>query len=202
MNTPILTVIIPTIGRQTLEDTIQSIRLNGERISGDGDIEILVIGDTYLGTYQNTLDRAKKIADMWASTYVEYDGGIHCYGHPQRNYGIKIANGDWLAWMQDDDVWLPGAVEAIMQSISTGNSTPRLFRTHTWQAGIVWKRQELVVGNIDADCIVTPNMPGKVAEWTNRYEGDFDFILNTCKRWGMNVRWEEFVIARGRPNGR
>lgn len=215
MSKPLLTVIVPTIGRPTLDRMLRSLRENTkgylEAYCNPAFLEILVIGDSHKETFRSGLRYAQQVSEKWQATYLEHDGGTHCYGHPQRNYGMKIAKGEWLAWMQDDDVWLPNAMRAIVESLQdatewvAGNSEelldirPRLFRTLTWQAGPVWREKRLYEGNIDADCIITPNIKDRLGEWTCRYCGDFDFIVHTCKLWDMNIRWEEAVIAQGRP---
>lgn len=205
---PILSVIVPTIGRSTLDRMLASIRhgsLDEEYINADR-IEILVIGDCHIGAepIESNLEYAAAVSKQYDARYVEYDGGIHCFGHPQRNYGQSIAIGRWLAWLQDDDVWTPGAVDEILKSIdvsddNVNNLVPRIFRTQTWQAGVVWKDQAIREANVDADCIVALNYPDRLGEWINRYCGDFDFIQQTCKLWDNQVKWEEFVIAVGRP---
>jgi glycosyltransferase involved in cell wall biosynthesis len=198
---PKLSVIIPTIGRSTLENTLRSVyhQIMYE-IDNVRDIEVLVIGDTHDDKFKDTLVFAESIARRYNTKYIGHDGGVNCYGHPQRNFGQRIAKGAWLAYLQDDDIYTHGSFRSILASINTHPVCPRLFRTQTWQAGVVWKTQDLTVGNIDADCIVTPNVQDKLGKWEYVYEGDFKFIKQTCEMWNR-VLWVDYVIAQGRPNG-
>jgi hypothetical protein len=93
-------------------------------------------------------------------------------------------------------VLVPGALALIERTIrKQPHQRPLLFQVDNWQAGVVWKVPRVVEGNIDADCIVTPNTDDGLGQWTNRNQGDFDFILATCRLWpdGAFIR---HVIAR------
>lgn len=78
-----------------------------------------------------------------------------------------------------------------------------LFRVNTWSSGLVWSlssnpHDRLKIGNIDASCAVFPNN-GHLGVFTNRYEGDFDFIRESLwKNRGKGV-WKEEVIVICRP---
>lgn len=199
-----LSIIIPTIGRATLNDTLRSLREQyneADILHNRTVLDIIVVGDSHNNDFAASLSSVSPLCREYDAKYYEFDGGQHCYGHPQRNYGQAIATTPWLAYLQDDDIWTEGALTVILDSIKRLPHCPRLFRTHTWQCGVVWKRQELYEGNIDANCIVVPNIPTKLGTWAMRYAGDFDFIKETCALWDNEVIWEEYVIARGRPNG-
>lgn len=205
MKEPKLTVIIPTCGRKSLERTLQSIRSQKGKLGipyNSDFVEVLVVGDTHQGSFTEPLSRVPFLCQEYDCQYLEYDGGEHMWGHPQRNYGQSVAKGKWISWLQDDDIYVPGAFAAIIESafapLTQKPFAPRLFRTLTWQAGVVWSEPELREGNIDANCIVAPNVPEKLGVWASRYNGDFDFIRDTCSRWDMMV-WEPRVIAHGRP---
>jgi glycosyltransferase involved in cell wall biosynthesis len=196
---PKLSVIIPTIGRPALENTLRSIyHQMMYEIYDSRDVEVLVIGDTHGSVWKDTLVFAESISRRYNAKYIGHDGGVNCYGHPQRNYGQRIAKGKWLAYLQDDDIYTPGSFKHILESINTPPFCPRLFRTQTWQAGVVWKRHKIEWGEIDADCIVTPNIQDRLWNWEYEYSGDFIFIHETCKLWG-DVVWDDYVIAQGRP---
>jgi hypothetical protein len=185
---PWLTVIIPSIGRDTLGRTLQSIRAQAP----PSEVELLVIGDTH-GT---------PLCTTYGARYLGYDGGLHCVGQPQRQYGIGQAAGAWLAWSQDDSAWTVGAWAAIAASIAREPRCPRLFQVQTWQAGVVPRLQTVKLGNCDADGIVVPNEPARLGRWANDYCGDFAFIAATVERWGGAVVFEPTIIAIGRPDVR
>lgn len=204
---PLLTVIVPTCGRDTLERTIQSVRTQRDENNnyyGPSTVELLVVGDTFDGTFDESLERVPSLCAKYNAKYVGYDGGTHCFGHPQRNYGQSVAGGSWLIWLQDDDIYAEGAFRALLKKAKiNGNMHGHwgviLGRTITWQAGVVWKQKILAEGNIDADCIAVPNVPERLGKWNHRYNGDFDFIRETCMNWDRQVLWFKEIIAIGRP---
>ena len=74
-------------------------------------IEILVIDD---GSTDNTKEVLKKYDDSIIYLYKE-NGGVSS----ARNYGIKKANGKYIAFLDADDVWMPEKIEeqvALMEA--------------------------------------------------------------------------------------
>jgi hypothetical protein len=197
MSEPLLSVIIPTCGRDTLERTLRSMRCQAPA----RDLQLLVIADTHAGTHLAALDTVPALCARYEAICDGYDGGQHCVGQPQRNYGMTRADGAWLAFSQDDAAWTLGAWDAIAASIARPPRCPRLFRVQTWQAGVVPRVERVRLANVDADCIVVPNVPNRLGLWGLEYCGDFTFIRDTVLLWGQVV-WEPQVIALGRPDPR
>jgi hypothetical protein len=196
--TPWLTVICPTIGRDTLGRTLRSIRAQAPPEA----VEILVVGDTHGATFAEDLRRVPTVCANWDACYLEHDGGLHAWGHPQRTYAQTLAGGRWLWWLQDDDIAAAGAVATIREAIGLQSAPlPCLFQTRTWQAGVVWKSHDLRLGNIDADGLLAPNDPARLAPWPPEYNGDFTMIAETVERWG-GLWWNQGVIAIGHPKVR
>lgn len=194
---PLLSVIIPTIGREGLEATLRSIACQPEAEDTEG----ILVADTH--SPDLPLGRIKTLCRQFGRRYryVEHDGGLHCYGQPQRNRGAELARGRWLTWMADDDIYTHRAFAVIVHAIAEQHEPcPMLFRVETPAGWIVWDRPELAQGHIDAECLVTPNEPGKVGHFTNRYEGDYDAIRETVDLWDGRVQWRPEVIAIARPN--
>jgi glycosyltransferase involved in cell wall biosynthesis len=82
------------------------------------DFELVVVNDA---SPDNTANVLAAIADPQVRT-VELD---HNSGLPAaRNAGIAIARGEWVAFLDDDDEWLPGKLEAQLERVDT-SSDPR-----------------------------------------------------------------------------
>lgn len=192
--TPWLSCIVPTCGRDTLARTLKSVRLQAPAT----EVEIVCVGDSHADTWREALARAPALCAQYEARYVEYDDGGHCVGHGQREYGQQQATGEWLLWSQDDSMLLDGALGTIRRAVQQGPAGPRLCRVQTWQAGVVWAKRLLRLGNVDADGIVTPNVPAQLGTWERVYTGDYTFIAETVERWGR-VEWVDAIIARGRP---
>jgi glycosyltransferase involved in cell wall biosynthesis len=96
---PLVTAIIPTYNRKEyLENAIQSVANQSY-----SNIEILVIDD---GSYSNY---AQSVCDKFSNCYYLYkeNGGLSS----ARNYGINLAKGEYIAFLDDDDYWLETKIE-------------------------------------------------------------------------------------------
>jgi glycosyltransferase involved in cell wall biosynthesis len=100
---PGLTIITPSFNQtQFIETTIQSV-LSQET---DFPVEYIVMDG---GSADGTLDILRKYEDrlQWTS---EKDNGQS----DAINKGIKMATGDVVAWINSDDFYLPGTLQAVM----------------------------------------------------------------------------------------
>jgi glycosyltransferase involved in cell wall biosynthesis len=203
---PLLSVIVPTVGRPSLARTVRSLLRQGDWLPW----EAILVGDTFAGTWAHQLPAARALAATDPRlSYTECDGGVHAWGHPQRNHGPTVARGRYLAWLGDDDVYLPGAFEAIGRAIRAHEDDPQggrvfLFRWIAPWRMVLWHTAGYLgeePGFIDAECIVCPNVPDRLGRWVNRYQGDYDFIAQTVELWGglERVIWQPEVIAQAQP---
>lgn len=162
--------------------------------------EVLVVGDTTDGPLEET---EKLVASFGPhARYLACPPTEHSWGHREINFGIANAKGQWLGFNDDDDVWTPGAIGVMRQAVSVSDR-PILFRFLTYHGFVVWtSRLAFMQDQIGGHCIVCPNVPGKVGTWTDRYQGDWDFIEETVNRYGgpSQIIWREEVIALGRPS--
>ena len=105
MTAPILSVVIPTWNRA---------RLVGEAIESaliqrDGAVEVIVVDDA------STDDTADALAGRFGSR-------IRLLRMPERrgpgaarNAGVRVATGELLAFLDSDDLWLPGKLDAELR---------------------------------------------------------------------------------------
>lgn len=104
MNVPLVSVIIPTYnGSRFIRETIQSVI--GQTYPK---IEIIVIDD---GSTDNTPDIVKSINDPRLIHIRQANSGVSM----ARNHGIDISHGDYIAFLDHDDVWLPHKLERQLQ---------------------------------------------------------------------------------------
>jgi glycosyltransferase involved in cell wall biosynthesis len=192
---PLLSVIAPTIGRDTLPRMLQSVRDQAPAPV----CELIVVGDTCGNDFVRSLEPVPALCAEYQARYLEHDAGAHMVGQPQRQAGMAAATGRWVGFCQDDDVWVPGAWDAIRASLVRPPRCPRLFKVRTQWGFVVWDTGTVAEGHVDADCIVTPNDPRRLGRWGLRYCGDYDFIAETVDLWRGNVVWEPALIAHARP---
>lgn len=195
MTTPWLSVIIPTIGRPELGRALASVRQQAP----PSEVELLVVGDTHGNDFHDALAPVPAICKRFGARYVGYDDGGHMVGQGQREYGQRIARGQWLWWLQDDDVATEHALAVIREGLHYPGHGPRLFKIRTRWGFVVWQYPQVCEGNIDADCIVTPRDRKRLGRWGRRYCGDFDFIRETVDLWQRQCVWRDAHIAIARP---
>ena len=168
-----ISFIIPTIGRPTLQAAIDSVR----PMLAD---EIIVVG---------------AVPDK-VEGCVRY---IHCergndWGCRERTLGMAHARGLYLAFLDDDDVYLPDAREMMVEAIRATPGVPILFRMMYPNGYVLWRDPELRCGNVSSDMIVIPNQPAMLGQWTIRREGDFDFLASM--KWNhKDIAWRTEVTA-------
>ena len=124
--TPSFSIIIPTVGRPSLQRTLDSIE------SGPQD-EVIVVADGH--------EAACLVANAWSPTigrsYYETEE-THSFGNWQRQYGMTKATGDLLLFMDDDDVYLPGALDLVRRVVRAYPDTIVLCRYYDHLGGVFW----------------------------------------------------------------
>jgi len=101
-----LTFIIPTIGRETLSLTLQS--LKNQTITN---WKAIVIFDGIEPTIYETDPRITII-----KTPIKLGQGYNSAGLV-RNYGIKFVNTEWVAFVDDDDSITPNYIESFLSEL-------------------------------------------------------------------------------------
>lgn len=112
MSTPIVSVIIPTFNRfDFLLNSIESV--NSQTIK---DFEIIVVNDGSDDEryYKNNLGHNVKKIDLKKNQKQEI--GFVSDGHI-RNFGIQEAEGKYIAFLDDDDIWLPRKLELQINAL-------------------------------------------------------------------------------------
>ena len=181
-----LTVITPTIGRASLRGTLASIA--PQLRAGD---EHLVIGD-------GPQPDAAAVCSEFGASYCDGPAS-RTYGTLQRDYGIGLARGDYVAFCDDDDVFVPGALDVVRAAIAEHPGVPLIFRMDTPFLGVLWADREVREGNVGTPMIVTPRCPA-MPRWNDgwpAYTADYRFIKRVTD--AASVVWREEVICIVRP---
>lgn len=115
---------------------------------------------------------------------------------------MTLATGDYILFQDDDDIYAPGALVNVHRAVRRAPLAPHLFRFQAARAGGAryWVTEGVVaIGQIGGHCMVVPNDPTRLGQWTDRYEGDFDFIEETLKLWEpIAPVWRKEVIVLAR----
>jgi glycosyltransferase involved in cell wall biosynthesis len=104
--TTTVSVIIPTFNRPILvQQAVESV-LNQE---GDFVFDIIVVDD---GSAPDTREALQRFGS--AIRYVRQENaGLN----PARNHGMRLAKGEYIALLDDDDVWLPSKTALLMKAL-------------------------------------------------------------------------------------
>ena len=121
------------------------------------------------------------------------------WGCRARNRLIAKATGEWLMFMDDDDEYVPDALQVVRDTLALNPGRPHLFCMETVEGRILWHDREIRDGNVSTQMIACPNV--ELPPWGDYYAGDLGFIEGMVATLGPPV-WCERVIARLRPAGR
>lgn len=100
-----ISVVIPTYNRKTpLERALNSVFSQTLE-----PLEVIVVDD---GSSDGSADLVRRTFPQATYIYQE-NAGVSA----ARNTAIRLANGEWLAFLDSDDEWLPGKLEAQSQAI-------------------------------------------------------------------------------------
>ncbi len=133
---------------------------------------------------------------------VEDHTGDH--GYTPRTKGIAQATGTHLAFLDDDDVFTPGAIEKMRAACG---QTPAIFQMDHPAHGILWRNQKLEFGNVGTPMILVPNVLDKLGKWEPfapglpEPGGDFNFLKGCVEKMGAPTWWAE-VTSIIRPHDR
>lgn len=129
--------------------------------------------------------------------YWEHADAASTYGNAQRNSAMREAEADYFVFLDDDDVLLPGALDAVRREGI--HRAPLMFRMDYQPRGcILWKEREVREGNVGGAMFVVPNLEGRWASWPETKRpcvGDFSFITETLALWPAGaLRWCDDII--------
>jgi glycosyltransferase involved in cell wall biosynthesis len=98
---PFVSAVIPTHNRPAmLAEALASVRAQTFT-----DYEIIVVSN---GENTETRDRSRQAAEMAGAQWFALDAGNLSAA---RNFGVEQAAGEWIAFLDDDDLWLPCKLE-------------------------------------------------------------------------------------------
>jgi hypothetical protein len=165
--------IVPTVGRPSLLATLRSI----DTRPGD---EILLVGNRY----RVRDDRVR---------YVDCEPGGD-WGHTERNVAQTQARGQYVAHIDDDDLYAPGARDLMQHAIETTPGRPVLFRMQFPNGITLWRDPKLYCGNVGTPMMLLPNTPEKFSTWEPFVGGDCKFLETSG--WDQSeFVWRPEIVA-------
>jgi glycosyltransferase involved in cell wall biosynthesis len=101
-----VTALVPTLGRKSLFNAIKSIQDQSHKIQ-----KILVVDDSLNQDVDIGKDETITLIRTGGKTGPAY----------ARNLGLGLIETDWVAFLDDDDYWLPNHVERLLEFCASNN---------------------------------------------------------------------------------
>jgi hypothetical protein len=165
-----ISYIIPTIGRESLKETLASIH------TFEGD-EILVI-------------RHNPPSGHW--------------GNAERQDGLDRAKCDYVAFIDDDDRYVPRHREIQIRAILENPGKPLIFKIQYPCGRVIWnpsnirgRPPRIKNGNVSSQMFLFPNQKDKLARWDPIHSyADYSFVAKSG--WGnrSNFIWRDEIIVQ------
>ncbi|MEO1431373.1 MAG: glycosyltransferase [Cyanobacteria bacterium J06633_8] len=115
---PLISVIVPVYnGEKTIKETIESV-LNQTFVN----LELIVIDD---GSQDSTLNVVYDIKDSRLKVFSYKNAGVAI----SRNRGIEKASGEFIAFLDADDLWTSDKLEAQLKALE---SNPQAAVAYSW----------------------------------------------------------------------
>src|SRR3989344_2440298 len=115
MREPVISVIIPSYNRKSIVvEAIRSVFKQEPR-----NYEVIVVDD---GSSDGTEDYLKSL-DLPIKIIRKENGGVSS----ARNAGIKVAQGKYVAFLDSDDLWLPGILENQLAYLQSHPEIPLVY---------------------------------------------------------------------------
>lgn len=149
----LVSVIIPTYDRiNLLQEAIASVHAQLYR-----PVELIVVDD---GSTDGTVQRLRR-QDGVSLLCIDHTG---CPG-AVRNAGIAAAAGDYLAFLDSDDLWMPDKLAMQMEALAADTDTPIIHCRERWlrngrkvsQAGQHHQRSGRLFADAVRKCIIGPS---------------------------------------------
>ncbi|MCZ6541357.1 MAG: glycosyltransferase family A protein, partial [Nitrospinae bacterium] len=117
---PAVSVVIPTFNRAwCLAETLRSVARQTFR-----DFETIVVDD---GSTDDTPDLLCRFPEVRVHRW-EDNRGVSA----ARNRGIEMARGEWVCFLDSDDRWVPGKLQAQVEWMQAHPECPACYTDETW----------------------------------------------------------------------
>jgi glycosyltransferase involved in cell wall biosynthesis len=185
---PLITFIIPSVGRSTLVQTLQSL----QNINNPGWNAIVVF---------DGIDPPQPVSDPRISYMtIHKQGYANCAGQV-RNQGIRAAKTQWVAFVDDDDILLPNYVDQFYNELNTGAEVIifRMYSTFDDRLVPPMDHLDFYPAHVGISFCLKTSICREEHMWFNpcRFE-DFD-LLNRLRSLRKRIRMSPAVTYAVRP---
>jgi len=183
-------IIVPTCGRPSLYATLASVIAAGVRPSD----QVIVVADGRQLEAQMIVSAMKdRLPLKYLETEPTNDSGNH-----QRNHGMDYATGSHLLFLDDDDVYVNGALTIIRKAVIQNPVRVHLFKMRGLAKrlfyDVLWTEKVVRMGNIGTPMACIPDVAAP-HRWGKNYWADFGFIQSAVAATGNEPVWVDEVVA-------
>lgn len=180
------------------------------------DFEVIVIDD---GSRDETLAIVESFMDRLPMSLLRTSGRIGCAG--ARNMGLEVARGEWIAFLDGDDVWMPEKLELQVALVDKYPDTTLVY-TNGYQFDesgdlrlFYRKHSTMHTGNVlrklyRRNCFYTSSVMVRHSDVESaglfrselRFAADYDLWIKLFERGGVaRGIWVPLTRYRERPSG-
>ncbi|MBA3923095.1 MAG: glycosyltransferase [Nostocaceae cyanobacterium] len=196
---PSISVVIPAYNAErTILETIASVQQQTF-----SDFELIVIND---GSIDRTLELLNSVEDSRLNIFSYSNGGLPT----ARNRGISRASGEFIAFLDADDLWTPDKlelqVEALQQHPDAGVAYSWTSFMEEKEGSLSFKPCEPVFfqGNVYANLLVGDFIYNGsntlIRKQAIESTGEFEPTLKSCEDWDywlrLAARWHFVVVPK------
>lgn len=201
-----VSVIIPIYNAEkTIVETVQSVQKQTFT-----NFEIIAIND---GSTDSTLSLLEAIDDERLKVFTCENGGVS----RARNRGISLASGEFIAFLDSDDLWLPDKLECQLEVL---RASPEAGLAYSWvdfvdmQGNFLYSQPPIFhEGNVYPQLLVknfltcgsTPLIRKEAIDSTGEFDPslqpseDWDYYLRIASNWHFKLVQKYQVLYRTSP---
>ncbi len=182
---PHVSVVIPTHNRRTLvTEAVASVLAQTHR-----ELELVVVDD---GSSDETAGHLRReVRDERLKVLTQENRGVSA----ARNRGVRETSGEWVGFLDSDDLWLPLKLQRQLEELADHPEIPAVYTEEVWYRDGRWanprKVHEKHSGRIFRHCLpLCIISPSSVLLRRSVFEelGGFDETLPVCEDYDLWLR--------------
>lgn len=113
----LVSVVIPTLGRRSLVEAVESALAQTRPVH-----EVIIVDASENGLDEGFVFNDDRVRVVRAADSLGRQDQRKWTAAENRNIGVRAASGDWIAFLDDDDSWLPEKLSIQLQCALSANS--------------------------------------------------------------------------------
>ncbi|WP_187177845.1 glycosyltransferase [Algoriphagus sp. AK58] len=178
MDKPVFSIICPCYNQiDFLEDAVHSVLSQGFNRW-----ELIILND---GSTDGSDRLADELArkDLRIRVIHQSNQGLSS----ARNIGLAVAKGDFIGFLDSDDIYLAGAFQAVFSQISKSNADLIIGGYSYFKGKDFFHTHQFTVSKLSPEFLLRTNQAPPIAHFLKhsvaKSIGDFDTSLKSCEDW-------------------